>query len=39
LLITDFSISFWAEQAKMALEVLGKTDEEILAAFKAKNKM
>ena len=39
LLITDFSTSFWAEQAKMALEVLGKTDEEILAAFKAKNKM
>ena len=38
LLITDFSTSFWAEQAKMALEVLGKTDEEILAAFKAKNK-
>jgi DNA topoisomerase VI subunit A len=37
LLITDFSTSFWAEQAKMALEVLGKTDEEILAAFKAKN--
>ncbi|MFA9220828.1 MAG: hypothetical protein ACEQSL_06550 [Sediminibacterium sp.] len=39
LLITDFSDSFWAEQAKMALEVLGKTDEEILATFKAKNKM
>ena len=39
LLITDFSTSFWAEQAKMALEVLGKTDEEILAAFKAKNNM
>jgi tetratricopeptide (TPR) repeat protein len=38
LLITDFSTSFWAEQAKMALEVLGKTDEEILAAFKEKNK-
>ncbi|MEY3849806.1 MAG: hypothetical protein RJA38_247 [Bacteroidota bacterium] len=39
LLITDFSTSFWAEQAKMALEVLGKTDEEILAAFKEKNKL
>ena len=39
LLITDFSTSFWAEQAKMALEVLGKTDEEILAAFKAKNNL
>ncbi len=39
LIITDFPNSFWAEQAKMALEVLGKTDEEILAAFKAKNKM
>lgn len=39
LLITDFSASFWAEQAKMALEVLGKTDEEILAAFKAKNNL
>ena len=38
LLITDFSASFWAEQAKMALEVLGKTDEEIIAAFEAKNK-
>ena len=38
LLITDFSTSFWAEQAKMALEVLGKTDEEIIAAFEAKNK-
>jgi hypothetical protein len=38
LLITDFSTSFWAEQAKMALEVLGKTDEEILESFKAKNK-
>ncbi len=38
LLITDFSASFWAEQAKMALEVLGKTDEEILESFKAKNK-
>ena len=38
LLITDFSSSFWAEQAKMALEVLGKTDEEIIAAFEAKNK-
>jgi len=37
LLITDFSTSFWAEQAKMALEVLGKTDEEIIAAFRAKN--
>jgi hypothetical protein len=37
LLITDFSTSFWAEQAKMALKVLGKTDEEILAIFKAKN--
>ncbi len=37
LLITDFSTSFWAEQAKMALEVLGKTDEEILAIFKAKS--
>ena len=37
LLITDFSDSFWAEQAKMALEVLGKTDEEILALFRAKN--
>ena len=37
LLITDFSTSFWAEQAKMALEVLGKTDEEILELFKAKN--
>ena len=37
LLITDFSTSFWAEQAKMALEVLGKTDEEILESFKAKN--
>ena len=39
LLITDFSTSFWAEQAKMALEVLGKTDEEILAAFQEKNKL
>lgn len=39
LIITDFPTSFWAEQAKMALEVLGKTDEEILAAFKAKNNM
>jgi len=38
LLITDFPNSFWAEQAKMALEVLGKTDEEILESFKARNK-
>jgi hypothetical protein len=37
LLTTDFPTSFWAEQAKMALEVLGKTDEEILAIFKAKS--
>lgn len=39
LLITDFPTSFWAEQAKMALEVLGKTDEEILATFKTKNNL
>jgi hypothetical protein len=39
LLMTDFASSFWAEQAKMALEVLGKSDEEILATFKAKNNL
>ena len=37
LLITDFPNSPWAKDANTAIELLGKTDEEILAAFKAKN--
>lgn len=39
LLITDFPNSPWAKDANTAIELLGKTDEEILAAFKAKNKI
>ena len=39
LIISDFPNSLWAKDAKTSLELLGKTDEEILAAFKEKNKL
>jgi len=37
IIISDFGQSEWADDAKLALSQLGKTDEEILKELKAKN--